>query len=201
MNILPHVRFQCLFRPSFPTCTVPVKIFELSVPLLPHVQFQPNMHYPFLAHVRSKLQLIKNQWPKNILKTWTKLYIRFRDSVAESCEIEVVVFSLSLFHWLFAKRAKPQKVVKLDMILPLHGRGNTYQISLILTFCFSSVQEWKQPFECDICGFIFLLRSNLNKMSLKENEVIKQLLVELELYMWQNRVMHIGWNCTCRKTP
>ena len=26
-------------------------------------------------------------------------------------------------------------------------------------------------------------------------------LVELELYMWENRVMHIGWNCTCGETP
>ena len=80
MNILPHVRFQCLVRPSFPTCTVPVKIFELSVPLLPHVQFQPNMHYPFLAHVRSKLQLIKNHWPKNILKKITDQKIFSRHS-------------------------------------------------------------------------------------------------------------------------
>ena len=74
MNILPHVRFHCLVCTSFPTCTVPVRIFELSVPLLPHVQFHPNMHYPFLAHVRSKLHLINNNFIKiNDQKIFSRL--------------------------------------------------------------------------------------------------------------------------------
>ena len=73
-NIFPHVRFQLLVRTSFPTCTVPVCIFELSVPLFPHVQFHPNMHYPFLAHVRSKLHLINNNFIKiNDQKIFSRL--------------------------------------------------------------------------------------------------------------------------------
>ena len=73
-NIFPHVRFQLLVCTSFPTCTVPVCIFELSVPLFPHVQFHPNMHYPFLAHVRSKLHLINNNFIKiNDQKIFSRL--------------------------------------------------------------------------------------------------------------------------------
>ena len=51
-NIFPHVQFHFLVRPSFATCAVPALIFELSVPILPHVQFQQNMHYPILPHVQ-----------------------------------------------------------------------------------------------------------------------------------------------------
>ena len=51
-NVLPHVRSFFLVRTSSPTCTVPLFIFELSVPILPHVQFHPNMHSPFLAPAR-----------------------------------------------------------------------------------------------------------------------------------------------------
>ena len=73
-NIFPHVRFQLLVCTSFPTCTVPVCIFELSLPLFPHVQFHPNMHYPFLAHVRSKLHLINNNFIKiNDQKIFSRL--------------------------------------------------------------------------------------------------------------------------------
>ena len=73
-NIFPHVWFQLLVCTSFPTCTVPVCIFELSVPLFPHVQFHPNMHYPFLAHVRSKLHLINNYFIKiNDQKIFSRL--------------------------------------------------------------------------------------------------------------------------------
>ena len=66
------------------------------------------------------------------------------------------------------------------------------------TFCFSSVQEWKQPFECDICGFIFLLRSNLNKMSLcRGSKLLKASQPhepwDASSYSWWN------WNCTCGK--
>ena len=39
-NVLPHVRSFFLVRTSSPTCAVPPFIFELSVPILPHVQFQ-----------------------------------------------------------------------------------------------------------------------------------------------------------------
>ena len=51
-NILPHVRFHFLVRTSSARCTVPLFILELSVPLLPHVHFHSNMHYPFLAPAR-----------------------------------------------------------------------------------------------------------------------------------------------------
>ena len=40
-NILPHVQYHCLVRPSFPTCAVPPIIFELSVPIFRHVQYHP----------------------------------------------------------------------------------------------------------------------------------------------------------------
>ena len=46
------MQFHFLVRPSFATCAVPALIFELSVPILPHVQFQQNMHYPILPHVQ-----------------------------------------------------------------------------------------------------------------------------------------------------
>ena len=42
-NILPHVQYHCLVRPSFPTCAVPPIIFELSVPIFRHVQYHPNI--------------------------------------------------------------------------------------------------------------------------------------------------------------
>ena len=42
-NILPHVQYHCLVRPSFPTCAVPPIIFELSVPIFQHVQYHPNI--------------------------------------------------------------------------------------------------------------------------------------------------------------
>ena len=83
-NIFPHVQFQFLVRPSFATCAVPALIFELSVPILPHVQFQQNMHYPILPHVQfqqeyelatlgsctvetpfNKQQFHKNYWSKS----------------------------------------------------------------------------------------------------------------------------------------
>ena len=51
-NIFPHVQFHFLVRPSFATCAAPALIFELSVPILPHVQFQQNMHYHILPHVQ-----------------------------------------------------------------------------------------------------------------------------------------------------
>ena len=73
-NIFPHVRFKLLVCTSFPTCTVPVCIFELSVPLFPHVQFHPNMHYLFLAHVWWKLHLINNNFIKiNDQKIFSRL--------------------------------------------------------------------------------------------------------------------------------
>ena len=57
-NILPHVQFHFLVRPSFATCAVPALIFELSVPILPHVQFQQNMHYPILPHVQFQQEYV-----------------------------------------------------------------------------------------------------------------------------------------------
>ena len=51
-NILPHVQFHFFVRTSSPTCAVPPFIFELSVPIFPHVQFHPNMHSPFVAPAR-----------------------------------------------------------------------------------------------------------------------------------------------------
>ena len=52
-NILPHVQSYFLVRPSSPSCAVHAFILEWSLPILPHVQSHPNMHYPVLAHVRS----------------------------------------------------------------------------------------------------------------------------------------------------